>query len=473
MLWLVKRGLGFLLRFFFRSVKAAMRCFFGNRDDNRHPPPPLFVSNPPRSTADVLISRNRLSSIVSKEEKENLARNAGVGTQDYDQGLRDEVKFLKACGTIAGTPAEIRKTSAKLKVSPVCDSDSDPLRFHSWLPNTSVEKLQLNVQPVDPPTPIKICQELGDSTDSFEHTPSSFVFKAQGTQHDSPDYVEGSWTRSIHTAYKIRKKEASVTPWPATDTQKQNKSVRFKCERDLVSYQSPPDDWHMKKNKSPDSQSARKQSPYPTPLKLFDDMQTPGTVYPTSLEDLCDGKHRVRSQFIYPNCNPGQNIFLSKLLEEQVFNPEQDSSELGDSIERDQNQTPAPEKGLKKIENETESKIEASLSSWIKPASIIMEGGNKEMETADCEILQSADRPIIGVVSAQLNEDKNSHISPPKWRIGNGIPNSTKKYKEDQMVKWHATPFEERLDKALSEENFVSQRKLAIAKPVAFEEIEE
>jgi len=54
MLWLVKRGLGFLLRFFFRSVKAAMRCFFGNRDDNRHPPPPLFVSNPPRSTAVTL-----------------------------------------------------------------------------------------------------------------------------------------------------------------------------------------------------------------------------------------------------------------------------------------------------------------------------------------------------------------------------------------------------------------------------------
>ena len=82
-----------------------------------------------------------------------------------------QVKFLKAGGTIAGIPAEIRKTSAKLKVSPVCDSDSDRLRFHSWLPNTTVEKLQLNVQEVDPPTPIKVCQELGDNTDSFEHTP--------------------------------------------------------------------------------------------------------------------------------------------------------------------------------------------------------------------------------------------------------------------------------------------------------------
>lgn len=29
---------------------------------------------------------------------------------------------------------------------------------------------------------------------------------------------------------------------------------------------------------------------------------------------------------------------------------------------------------------------------------------------------------------------------------------------QDQTVKWHATPFEERLDKALSEENFISKR---------------
>ncbi|KAK2431507.1 hypothetical protein P8452_44667 [Trifolium repens] len=474
MLRFLKRGLAFLLRFFFRSVKAAMRCFFGFRDNNRrHPPPPLLINAPSRSTIDVLISRNRLSSLLSKEENKDLAQNVDVGSQEYDQGLKDEVKFLKACGTIAGTPAEIRKTSAKLKVSPVCDSGSDTSKFHSWLPNASVEKLQLNVQPSDPPTPIKLCQELGNSTDSFEHTPSSYVFKARDAQHDSPDYVEGSWTRSTRTAYKTRKNEASVTPWPVTDTQKKTKSVRFECENDLVSYQSPPDDWRMKKNKSPDSQSTCKRSPYPTPLKLFDDMQTPGTVYPGSLEDLCDGKRHVRSQFVYPNYNLGENVLLSKLLEVQDFNTEQDSSELGDSVERDQNPTPTPGKSLKKIESETESNMEASLCSWLKPASIIIEEGNEEIETADCEILQSADRSIIGVVHAELNEVNDSRIVPPKWRNGNGIPNSTKKYKEDQTVKWHATPFEERLDKALSEDNFISQRKLAIAKPVSFEEIEE
>ncbi|CAK8538715.1 unnamed protein product [Lathyrus sativus] len=429
MLSFVKCGLGFLIRFFFRSVQAAMRCFFGFRDNSRHHlPEPLLVSTAPSpsTTTDTVISENRLCSLLWKENGDS-ARNAAD-----EVSLNDEAKFLQACGAIARTPPEIRETSAKLKVSPACESDSDTSRFHSWLPNTSVEKLQLDVH-------------------SFEHTPSSFVFKAQDPQYDSPDYVEGSWTRSPHTAYKTRKNEA----WTGTETQKKNKSVRFESGNDLVSYQSPPVDGDVQKNKSLKSQTASNQSPDPTPLKLFDEMQTPGTVYPTSLDDLCDGKRRVRSQFVYTNCNAGENLLLTKLLEVQGFNPEHDSSELGVSVEQ-------------------EHKLEASLSSWLEPASINMEEGNWEMESgADFEILQSADTPNIGVVPAQLNEDEDSHFVSPKRPEVNGIPNTTKKYKEDQTVKWHATPFEERLDKALSEEKHLSQRKLAFAKPMAFEDIEE
>ncbi|CAL5190538.1 unnamed protein product [Lathyrus oleraceus] len=422
MLSFVKRGLGFLLRFFFRSVQAAMRCFFGFRDNSRHHlPEPLLVSTAPSrsTTTDTVISGNRLCSLLSKENGDS-ARN------DADEvSLNDEAKFLQACGAIAGTPPEIRKTSAKLKVSPACESNSDTSRFHSWLPSTSVEKLQLDVH-------------------SFEKTPSSFVFKAQDPRYDSPDYVEGSWTRSPHTAYKTRKNEA----WAGTETQKKNKSVRFESENDLVSYQSPPVD-DVQKNKSLKSQIASSQSPYPTPLKLFDEVQTPGTVYPTSLDDLCDDKRRVRSQIVYANCNAGENLLLTKLLEVQGFNPEHDSSEQ-------------------------QHKLEASLSSWLEPASIIMEEGNGETESAaDFEILQSADTPNIGAVPAQLNEDENSHFVSPKRPDVNGIPNTTKKYKEDQTVKWHATPFEERLDKALSEEKHLSQRKLAFAETMAFEDIEE
>jgi len=83
--------------------------------------------------------------------------------------LKLQAKFLKACGTLTGTPIEIRKASEKLKTSP---SPDDPSRFHTWFPNTSVEKLQPDVQPFDQPTPIKLCQKWGNSMDSFEHTPS-------------------------------------------------------------------------------------------------------------------------------------------------------------------------------------------------------------------------------------------------------------------------------------------------------------
>lgn len=33
---------------------------------------------------------------------------------------------------------------------------------------------------------------------------------------------------------------------------------------------------------------------------------------------------------------------------------------------------------------------------------------------------------------------------------------------QDQKVSWHATPFEERLEKALSEESFISQRYVSL-----------
>lgn len=220
--------------------------------------------------------------------------------------------------------------------------------------------------------------------------------------------MEGSWTRSPQTAYKIRKNEA----WTGTETQKKNKSVRFESENDLVSYQSPPVGGHVQKNKSPDSQMPSNRSPYPTPLKLSDELQTPGTVYPASLDGLCDGKHRVRSQLVYTNCNVGENLLLTKLLEVQGLNPEHDSSELG--VEQDH-------------------KLEASLSSWleVEHASIIMEEGNGEMESAsDFEILKSADTPSIGAVPAELNEDEDSHLASPKAHEVNGIPNTTKKYKE-------------------------------------------
>ncbi|KAF5744045.1 hypothetical protein HS088_TW08G00637 [Tripterygium wilfordii] len=100
-------------------------------------------------------------------------------------------------------------------------------------------------------------------------------------------------------------------------------------------------------------------------------MQTLGTVFPANLENLADGKPRIRSQYVYSVSNPVENVSQWKELKKGDPNTHQLSGELRESLEQ------------------------------------------PELATA---------------------------------------------MSEDQKVRWHATPFEERLEKALSEESFISQR---------------
>ncbi|XP_052107822.1 protein JASON isoform X2 [Arachis duranensis] len=453
-----------------------MGCFFACfRNNDNHRRRTHLTANSSSST-DVLVSRNSYSSVFQAQEREDCAINCGdvVEFQGDDLGLKDEAKFLKACGTLPGTPVEIRKTSEKLKVSPSPDKHSEPSRFHSWLPNESVEKLQLDFRSVNPPTPLKICQELGESRDSFEHTPNICLSDARDSHHESLEHMEGNKTGSPHTADRAENNPAPDSPWLATETQRKCKSVRFKCDTGLSSCGSSSDDSRLKKSWSPNNQNANKRSPYPTPLKLFDEMQTPGTVCPATLEELPNGRARVRSQFVYPTHKPDEDVFQRKILEEKDLNSEHDSSELRDSAEQAQIATPTPQKGSNQVLKENESKAEVSLSNWLRPAPIDQEKGNKRVESASSQIPHfrktSADRPILGVAAAHF-ENEDSNICPPKWWDGNGIPNSTTKYKE--KVKWHATPFEKRLEKALTEETFIPQRKFVPGKPMDFDDIEE
>lgn len=243
------------------------------------------------------------------------------------------------------------------------------------------------------------------------------------------DSTKGSRTANLHTSDRTEKNTASVSPWPSATYAQRNKSVRFECSTSFDS--SEYGGWHIKKTESPNNEGAYRPSPYPTPMKLPDEMQTPGTVYPANFEDLPNGKPRVQSQFLYPIDNIGENVSRSKILEEEDFNPNQDSRKLGESVEQPQNATSTSEKGLKKISYENESKVEESLSSWLKPASVILEERNKRMEIAYSQMRKTpADRPIIGMVAAHWSEDEDSHVPAPKWWDGNGIPNSTNKYKE-------------------------------------------
>ena len=67
-----------------------------------------------------------------------------------------QVKFLKACGTLPQTPAEIRKTE-KSKVSQACNGDTESL-IHSWFPNTALEKT-LEKEPDQLQSPVNLFEK--------------------------------------------------------------------------------------------------------------------------------------------------------------------------------------------------------------------------------------------------------------------------------------------------------------------------
>lgn len=80
-----------------------------------------------------------------------------------------QAKFLKACGTLPETPAEIRKGLAKCKDLSASKGDVEPLKFKSWLSDVAVEKFNLDLLPDHPITPSK-SNELEKKSGSSTHT---------------------------------------------------------------------------------------------------------------------------------------------------------------------------------------------------------------------------------------------------------------------------------------------------------------
>ncbi|XP_062105709.1 protein JASON isoform X1 [Humulus lupulus] len=497
---LLNRDLGFVCRsvlgFLDRSIAGAMGCFiacFRVRDDRHHrqrsQPHLVSESSNPKLT-EVVISQNRLSSLfISEDKQDSPCKNsggAGAGTPEIDKELKDEARFLKACGTLAETPIEIRKASSKWNSSPLHDGDSETSKFHSWLPNTSIKKLQLENQIDQPSTPTKLSEERPHVSGSLEYTPgSSCVSNVQNSGRVSVGSTEGSgaggsYSAATSHAYPTEYVTTLETPQlSATNAPCRNKSVRFECDSDLSSFggsSSENGSQNLKRAESPGNQSISKRSPYPTPHKISDEMQTPGTVFPSNLDTFPNGKIRVRSQYVYPVLNPVESVSQWNVLKEEDPNFDQISGESRKSLDQPESATPMSKETIGETLSE-ELNVEASLSTWLKPIPSIKDGNNKNFVGVSGPgrprvARTPMDRPIIGMVAAHWNEDDPSRISP-KWWDGNGIPNSTNKYKEDQKVSWHATPFEERLEKALSEESFISQRQPIQGKPINFDENDE
>ncbi|XP_050382565.1 protein JASON [Argentina anserina] len=479
------RELGFVcrsvLRLLDRSVAGAMGCFFGCfrfRDDRHLRSRPHLVSQSSRSGA--VVSQNRLASLFLDQEKgESPSRDRespSYGTPQIDKELKNEAKFLKACGTIVETPVEIRRAS-KLNGSPQHDRDSGPSKFNSWLPHTSIKKLQQENQPEQPPTPVKLFEQWEKGS---EHTPISYESNQQSTGRS---YLSSTEDGRIGTASSVKihsdRAENTVTPTSpshsATDIQGRGKSVRFECDFDTASSKgsSSGNCRSAKIAQTPGRQGTSKYSDYPTPLTLSEDMQTPGTVYPSGQGAFPNGKSRIRSQYVYSVPYP-EGTTRWNVLEEEDSNSYGSSGEASDSLKQSGNATSISQEGKEEISSGTDLQVESSMSAWLKP--VTQDDNNLRLGDASARNhyfgRTPGDRPIIGLVATHWNEDDPTRISP-KWWDGNGIPNSTNKYKEDQKVSWHATPFEERLEKALSEETFISQRKNIEGMPMVFDENEE
>ncbi|KAL0307189.1 UNVERIFIED_CONTAM: protein JASON [Sesamum radiatum] len=464
-----------------------MGCFFGcfrikdSRSNLINPPEPV-----------VSRSKNALSSLFQcddeslgqgEEGRRNpLPKELGV------RELKDEAKFLKACGTLPETPIEIRKASEKWQDIPARIGEEKSSKLISWLPNASIEKLKLEKQSDESPRPVKIHEEWLTGLGSLMDSPSSCLTDGHMGRVSSSS-IQRRDIQNVFTALEARDSEthsetSSISPGLfAPSVQCKNKSVRFDSESDRSAFSSKGSSSegasrYSKQSRLGGSRSVTKPSAYPTLLKLTDEMQTPGTVFPAYINDIGGEKvTKVRSQYVHPVLDPAKNPSQCNELKDE----NSDSQHLGESLKQNDEinlmSTPTSKLAVEHLSVGEEMKNEASLSSWLKPPSAKQDGNNKQFGSVSGEKVYlrrtPADRPILGMVAAHWNDDEESHVSP-KWWDGNGIPNSTNKYKEDQKVSWHATPFEERLEKALSEETFISQRKpVSKTPPVDFSESEE
>ncbi|KAK1388738.1 Aspartyl/glutamyl-tRNA(Asn/Gln) amidotransferase subunit [Heracleum sosnowskyi] len=449
------------LALFYRSTMGCLLGCFGLRDASSRPSSPLVSQS---NTPVFSRNRKRLSSLPLPQEGSqgspgNEKQSDVLDSPHRDlhfEGLRDEAMFLKACGTLLETPAEIRKASIKLNGSSPT-KDSEYPEFHSWLPNTSVQKLNLEMEPDQAPTPKKQCENWVSSSGSSAHEPNSCLETGPMISVSAEDSDAGKFGMAAHN---YASQTASV--------QSRNKSVRFTCPSDtsLPSSKSPSSEAYSQRTEQSESWSderASKLSPNPTPLQLTDDMQTPGTVFPSYIGNMIVGKNpRIRTQYVQSLANSTENFPHLRVWIQEESSPDQESGHLIKSFEQADSATPDPEVRVFINSAEEEMKVEENFSSCMKPQPANQCVNDQRVVTFASDNTYfgntPGDRPVLGTVAIHWNEDESSLISP-KWWDANGIPNSTTKYKEDQKVSWHATPFEERLEKVLSQKHIISQRR--------------
>ncbi|CAH9104633.1 unnamed protein product [Cuscuta europaea] len=415
------------------ALSATMNCFFScfriARGDDSPTSDRSHYQSVSNHEAAVPCNWSQFSSLFTFDEKENqhgveamekVKHDKVIPAHDLDiTELKDQAKFFKACGALQDIPFEIKIFSKE------CDDSSSsdaPFGNHN-----------LVLQPHQPVTPSKIHDEFAEgSVSATALTPIS------SCMNDGEKSIEINANQTDGNINPL------VSPATLPSSARINKSVRFEAD----SYPS----FTEKTFSSKFGRLKSHFSPFPTPLKLTDDMQTPGTIFPAQAKGVANGKvSNVRYQYVVSTINLADKESQMKELVDNGSTSIQGST----SMEKTLNS------GIDReiTTSKKELKLETSQPSWWKPP--FNQEDNNHLHSGGIVGVSGTPgdgRPILGMVSAHWYDNDASNVSP-EWRGRNGIPNTTTKYNEDQKITWHSTPFEERLEKALYDETLVLRRK--------------
>lgn len=420
-----------------------LSCFRARPDD------------PSGALRDPLVRETRLGDAFL-DDKTKLEASGGLEEEDYgngggvDEELRREANYLKSCGAISETPPEIRVVSSQIS-SEETNERNDTSNNAKVIKGTMLSEDNLSEGfNYDEHVNLRHEQNIDESTEHLpgvESVPQSYLQDKSSCQNINNQQLDSS------------------------------------------------------------------DSPYPTPLVLRGDMHTPGTIYTAHKGNLRSGKRaRTSRQFIYPVLRPIENKLQwtelrddsSPVLSsnppkrrnsragsiekpEQTFpgsmttrtelsksapfsfhanNAEQDEGVTSPEEPKNQNYKQHLLDGGELLKNNSDYGKHgvSSLSCWLKPSSADgesqsdIEGSMGKQPGYEKSVF--TDVPIFVASGLNWDNDNPTPVLPKAWD-GNGIPNTTTKYKEDQKVSWHATPFEERLLKVLSDEKPHHQRKIS------------
>ncbi|CAH9104631.1 unnamed protein product [Cuscuta europaea] len=309
----------------------------------------------------------------------------------------------------------------------------EKVKHDKVIPAHDLDITELKDQPHQPVTPSKIHDEFAEgSVSATALTPIS------SCMNDGEKSIEINANQTDGNINPL------VSPATLPSSARINKSVRFEAD----SYPS----FTEKTFSSKFGRLKSHFSPFPTPLKLTDDMQTPGTIFPAQAKGVANGKvSNVRYQYVVSTINLADKESQMKELVDNGSTSIQGST----SMEKTLNS------GIDReiTTSKKELKLETSQPSWWKPP--FNQEDNNHLHSGGIVGVSGTPgdgRPILGMVSAHWYDNDASNVSP-EWRGRNGIPNTTTKYNEDQKITWHSTPFEERLEKALYDETLVLRRK--------------